>query len=226
LKRLLSIIVIALLVMFTVFQTGCPTATKPTPQKSTQGKPKATNQAPDRKPRAVKPVSAKLGRFFPLTKGSTWSYLGEGNEFASFSREVLFTRGNLAQIQEGNGGTVSAMVFRTTGTAVTRVLNFPETYDPVNLLGRKPNDSTVILKAPLRAGTKWKTPGGSREIVSVNEVVTTPAGTFRNCILVKIPGKESTVKEYFKEGVGMVKREFESGETRVSSTLEKYTIKK
>lgn len=60
--------------------------------------------------------------------------------------------------------------------------------------------------------------------MDVKAAVNTPAGKFENCDKVKIAGKESTIYEYFGEGVGMVKREFVSGETRVTSTLEKYNI--
>ena len=62
-----------------------------------------------------------MREYFPLTEGSTWQYLGEGNEFASFTREVLFAREDQAQIIENNGGTISASVFKTTDEEITRV---------------------------------------------------------------------------------------------------------
>lgn len=162
---------------------------------------------------------------FPLTKGSSWQYLGDGNEYASFTREVLYTKDNRAQITEDNGGTVSNAVFEISDSEITRVYFEGEAYDKYNVLEKQSEQTVVILKEPLKTGTKWETDKSAREIVDVNATVDTPAGKFENCIKVKISNEDSVMYEYFKEGVGMVKREFISGDTRVTSTLEKYSIK-
>ncbi|WP_258359862.1 hypothetical protein [Moorella sulfitireducens (nom. illeg.)] len=167
---------------------------------------------------------AKPGDFFPLSPGSWWHYQGEGNEYATFKREVLYTKGDRAQLKEDNGGTVSAAVFEITADAVTRIFFQGEQYENTNFLDREPREKVVILKAPLAAGTSWETPNGFREIVDVNATVATPAGEFAGCLKVKIEGTGSTIFEYYKEGVGMVKREFISGDTRVTSTLDSYKI--
>lgn len=169
--------------------------------------------------------AVSLRAFFPLSKGSTWQYLGEGNEFATFTRKVLFADGDRAQIAEDNGGTVSASVFKITDNEITRTFFRGEEYDGKNLLKEKDNDNLVILKAPLKSGTKWKTGEGEREIVDIAAVVDTPAGKFEGCIKVSIKQEHSTMYEYYKAGVGMVKREFESEGLKVTSTLEKYEIK-
>jgi phosphoenolpyruvate-protein kinase (PTS system EI component) len=61
--------------------------------------------------------------------------------------------------------------------------------------------------------------------VDINAALDTPAGRFENCVKVKITGQNSTIYEYYKEGVGLVRSEFLSGDTSVTSTLEKYNIK-
>ncbi|PKM89813.1 MAG: hypothetical protein CVU87_04165 [Firmicutes bacterium HGW-Firmicutes-12] len=122
----------------------------------------------------------KPSDFFPFTKGSTWQYKGEGNEYASFSREVVFTL--------------------------------------------ESNENLIVLKAPLEVGTKWEHSTETREIVDVNTTVDTPAGKFENCVVVKIIFPNSTLFEYFKDGVGMVKREFRSGDSQVTSILEKFSV--
>ncbi len=167
----------------------------------------------------------KPGDYFPLSRGSTWVYEGEGNEFASFTREVLFTSANRAQLMEDNGGTIMASVFTVSDSEVTRIITLPESYDGRYLLDEEPNDLTVILKSPLEVGTRWNTPNGEREIVATDATVETPAGTFKDCLKIRIAGTDSTLFEYFKEGVGMVKREFISGETRVTSALKSFSIK-
>lgn len=167
------------------------------------------------------------GDYFPLTRGSTWKYLGEGNEYASFNREVTHEKGNLSQTKTDNGGTVSAAVFETTDCAVTRVFFKGEEYDGKDFLETTPNDNTIILKAPLEVGTSWVDQSGVlREIVDVKATVYTPAGNFESCVKVKISNEHSTIYEYYKEGVGMIKSEFISGDTKVTSTLEKYNISK
>ncbi|MFY9473644.1 MAG: hypothetical protein WAQ00_08720, partial [Tepidanaerobacteraceae bacterium] len=98
-------------------------------------------------------------------------------------------------------------------------------YNETNFLDEEPNDNLVILKKPLKVGSKWETPQGSREIVEIDATVDTPAGKFEDCIKVRISMENSTSNEYFKRGVGMVKREFVSEGTTVTSTLEKYEIK-
>lgn len=168
---------------------------------------------------------ADLKDFFPLSSGSTWQYKGEGNEYASFTRKVLFVDGDRAQVSEDNGGTVSAAVFKATEDTILRTFFQGEEYNETNLLDRESNENLIILKAPLKAGTKWEVPGGVREIVETNATVDTPAGKFEECIKVSIKLENSVMNEYFKAGVGMVKREFESEGMKVTSTLEKYEIK-
>ena len=167
----------------------------------------------------------KLNVYFPLTKGSTWQYEGEGNEYATFNREVLFTKDNLAQLKEDNGGTVSASIYKMTDNTITRIFSQGEVYEAINLLERQPNDNTIILKTPLAVGTKWGNNNEVREIVDLNSTTTTPAGRFEKCIKVKITSQNSTTYEYFKDGAGMVKREFISEGSQISSSLKTFNIK-
>ena len=167
----------------------------------------------------------KPGDFFPLTQGSTWQYLGEGMEYASFTREVLYAEGNKAQTSENNGGTVSTSVYRITPDAVTVVYFQGEDYEPKNMLNAHENINLVLLKAPLQPGNKWTDDRFTREIVEVKVSVNTPAGKFDNCIKVKISNDYSTLYEYYKQGVGLVKREFQSENDKITSILANYSIK-
>lgn len=165
------------------------------------------------------------GDYFPATVGSTWTFAGHGNEYAAFTREVLYARGDKVQLQENNGGTISASVYQISDQAITRVFFQGEEYDEQDRLDAEPNESMVILKAPLQAGTTWETGAETRQIVRTDAEVETPAGKFTDCIEVEITGEYSQRREYFKEGVGLVKREFTSEGTQVISSLESYAIK-
>ena len=173
----------------------------------------------------AEPEELSLKDYFPLTEGSTWKYLGEGMEYASFSKEVLFVDGDRAQVSENNGGTVSASIFQFEEDEIVRTFFRGEEYDGDNLLDEEINDDLVLIKAPLEVDTKWETSNGTREIVETDAVVDTPAGEFKDCIKIEITSKHSVMYEYYKEGVGLVKREFLSEGMTVTSTLEEYNIK-
>jgi hypothetical protein len=173
----------------------------------------------------AEPDKLSLKNYFPLTGGSTWKYLGEGNEYASFSREVLFVDGDRSQVSEDNGGTVSASVFGFEEGQIVRTFFRGEEYDGNNLLDEEANDDLVLLKAPLEAGTKWETSNGVREIIGTGTEVDTPAGKFEDCIKIEITTEHSVMYEYYKEGIGLVKREFLTEGMNVTSTLKEYNIK-
>ncbi len=212
-----SKLILTSLVLLVVFSTGCTNTENPAPNPQEKPNPQEEEPQPPL-------VTQSLHDYFPLGEGSDWQYKGEGNEYASFTREVLFVEGDKAQIREDNGGTVSASVYETTENEIIRIFFQGEEYEETNFLNEESNDSLVILKMPLEVGTKWDEPNGTREIVEVDATVDTPAGTFENCIKVEIQGEYSTLFEYFKEGIGMVKREFVSEDATVTSTLESYTI--
>lgn len=173
-------------------------------------------------------VAVNPGDYFPSKPGSNWSYQGEGNEYASFTREVLFAAGDQSQFKEANGGTVSTSIYITSADSIKRVFFSGETYNPQNLLspGFTSNDSSVILKNPLTTGASWTSGNDTKKIVDSQVEVKTPAGTFSNCIKLEIKsqGSSSTVYEYYGKGVGLVKREFIDGSATITSTLKAYKI--
>lgn len=210
---------VLMLILICSFTTGCAKTHVSPPHQPLAEK-------TDRSPLKKQPPKAsvlKPGDYFPLMKGASWEYQGEGNEYASFSRKVLFTKENLAQISEDNGGTVSTSIFQTTPQSVTRVFFAGETYSVQNYLDSPPNEANVLLQAPIKVGTKWQTSLGTREIVDLHARVDTPSGTFSDCLKIKIPAADSTTFEYYKRAVGLVKREFISGEAKVTSALKKFS---
>ncbi len=170
----------------------------------------------------------RIGDYFPATAGSSWVYLGEGNEFAAFTREVLFTSGGQSQFKESNGGTVSTSIYDISADAVKRVYFSGETYDPQNLLskGFSSNENAIVLQAPVFISSSWTSGNDAKRIIDMNAQVMAPAGTFSNCIKIEIKsqGSSATVYEYYGKGVGLVKREFIDGSTSVTSTLRSYKI--
>ena len=191
-------------------------------------KPQTTPPTPNNPP-ATSPKKKALepGQFLPLSQGNYWYYQGQGMEYAAFNRKVLYTKDKFAQLSEDNGGTVITTIYETTPGALKRVYFEGESYNPPNMLekGFTANENIIILKAPISIGAKWDNKDGSREIVDVNASVDTPAGTFKPCLKIKITSDNSTVYEYYKKGLGLVKREFIVDETSITSSLEKYQVK-
>ncbi|NLL51576.1 MAG: GerMN domain-containing protein [Peptococcaceae bacterium] len=169
--------------------------------------------------------TSKPADYFPLTQGSTWQYLGDGNEYASFTREVLYAEGNKSQIKEDNGGTVSTSIYQISTDAVTRIYFTGEDYEPKNMLNQPGNQNITMLKGPIKPGTKWTAGSSTREIVDINAVVNTPAGKFDNCVKVKITEEFSTLYEYYKKDIGLIKREFVLENDKITSVLTNYSIK-
>ncbi|MEL7568091.1 MAG: hypothetical protein AAGU27_24890 [Dehalobacterium sp.] len=213
-------------IMMVIFITACNQTGKTNPEPEDNKSVLEENDSEKEISPPKDQITPDLSDYFPLSQGSTWQYLGEGNEYASFKREVIFAEGNRGQIKEDNGGTVSAVVFDVTDEAITRVFFQGESYENDNFLNAEPNDNLVILKAPLQVGTKWETDDSSREIVDLNASLDTPAGNFEKVLKMKITFPDSTMFEYYKDGVGMIKREYISGDFKVTSTLEKYEIRK
>ncbi|WP_366924904.1 hypothetical protein MFMK1_001567 [Metallumcola ferriviriculae] len=169
-----------------------------------------------------------LEDYFPLKKGSKWVYQGTGNEYASFSREVLFTKGSLAQALEINGGADVTKIYQVANDAVIEIFKQEEPSEPVNRLNEKINEQRIILKSPLSIGTKWNDGNSQLEIIDTAATIETPAGTFINCIKVKSTSSvdSSVMYQYYAKGIGMVEQDFVVGGEKISSSLESYHLVK
>ncbi len=185
--------------------------------------PAETNQDPSNQPGEG---IIKASDYFPAVPGSHWSYLGEGNEYASFTRKTLYEKGNLVQFTTDNGGTVTTTIFEIGKDYIKSVYFEGESYEPGNFLeqGFTPNDDTIVIKEPLAVGTTWKNENDSREIVSIDTTINTPAGNFDNCLKIKITTENSTMYDYYQEGTGLIKSEFLSEGNTITSTLEEFQI--
>jgi len=178
-------------------------------------------------PKQAQKIALKPGDYFPLKAGSTWTYQGAGNEYASFERQLEYVKNGFGQVREANGGTVNSSIYQTTDSAVTRVYTKGESYDNTNILeaGFSSNDNTVIIQGPLKKGDNWQNDDNiKREIASLTANVSTPAGDFKNCLHIKMYGPDYVINEYYAKGVGLIKREFISNGETISSTLESYRI--
>ncbi len=155
-----------------------------------------------------------LSLYFPLEADHCWAYAGEGIEFAEFTRNVQFKRGNRTQISEYDGGTRKMIIFQVFPESVVKTFSRAEVYENTNFLQEPPNQSVVVLKAPLAVGSAWEDAKERREIVGTTATVSVPAGTFRKVVVVKItPLSKETAgtyhrMEYYAAGTGLILQEF------------------
>lgn len=168
-----------------------------------------------------------LANYFPMQAGSYWEYEGEGNEYASYKRVVIFTKDNLYQTSFDNGGTVATEIFSVTPEAVNRSYFAGENYNPSNLLekGFEKTENKYLI-TPLAVGTKWQDGDTSKEITALDASVDTPAGKFENCIKVQYSSQaDAKTFRYYKEGVGLVMEEYIAQDYKIFSRLKKYGTK-
>ena len=166
---------------------------------------------------AVQGLSPAL--YFPVQPGLRWEYQGTGNEFATYTNQVVRAQGDLAQFRM-KSGTTTGSLFRVNNDAVTRLAR-KELAEDRNLLTLTPEENYVLLKAPVVPGTSLANGSETRSIMSIGGVVDVPAGSFQDVVKVEVttPGQTAKTYEYYARDIGLIRAEFGSGATRVVSDL-------
>lgn len=141
--------------------------------------------------------------YFPVTENTKYSYLGEGNEFASYTMYIDYINGNRFQTRTNNGGTETIRVYEFMDDRLVELYSRSETYFREDFTKREFKDGDVILKLPYT--------GELKQIV-------TQHGNF-DAIEVTTENNNSTSINYYAKDVGLVKSVFKNGNSEVSSTL-------
>lgn len=164
-----------------------------------------------------------IENYFPFDENVQYSYLGEGNEFASFDRYPQYIDGNRIQYIEKNSGTAHTFVLEYKDGKLTELYSRPETYFRENMMEKtSEGQGEILLKEPLEVGNSWENPSGTvSEITSVDFSVETPLDVF-SAIEVTNTHKDSITKSYYVKNIGLVKQEVIANDDSyiVSSTLE------
>lgn len=166
--------------------------------------------------------------FFPLSPGSWWIYHSEDSDQASYRQDVLYRQGNRAQIRVDNGAATQMKVYCVDRYAITLTYAADVRNDKTErCLDSPPNANRVLIKAPLKVGTKWISDGWLHEIVSVREQVVTPAGVFSDCLKIRAvsPDGTTSVDRYHKKGVGVVRTEYKTQDRTIVTNLVDFRVK-
>lgn len=217
LLRKISCIMTVLILAFSLSACGSKAETK-------KPKPSQTSQ----RQTVNKPAKENISAYYPLKVGNHWEYKGTGNEYAAYKEDVVFAEGNKYQVMTDNGGTRMAHRYEVSANQIVTTYREGEVYNDKNILAEPSNENIVILKRPITVGTSWTNGNNHYEITQTDATVAVPAGTFNNCVVVKVtnPQEKTYTLDYYKKGVGLVKTEFvaENGD-KIMSELEKYTLK-
>lgn len=178
--------------------------------------------------------------YYPLGEGRTWKYqVSVKKEFGTVG--VTLTVVNLAsrelkgkkvtpQRVQGQGPAGSYTGFEYIAEDENGVYSFA-VQGPDDVEPKTTSAPDYSLKKPVKVGNAWDTTldlGGGRSvpakaaIASIEEVVDVPAGTFKDCVRVRIVGtvKEATGHEaycWYAPSVGLVKSVYPTRSTQLES---------
>ena len=149
--------------------------------------------------------SPRVQDYYPITEDEKYSYVGAGNEYASYTVVTDYAAENKVQRRIDNGGTVRVEVVEVSDGKVSRVFGQPETYYRENFLEKESNLQEVLLMEPIVEGTSWELADGSvRTITGVSVPVETPSGDY-SAVAVETEGETGKTIDYYAKDVGLVK---------------------
>lgn len=155
-----------------------------------------------------------LAAYFPAQAGRNYQFRGEGNEFASFERELMYVKGPFLQLRDMSG-TSMAKIYKIEADQISLISSQAEFYEDKNLLldlNKETKIDEIILKKPLKKGMQWETNGRLKEITATDMIVEVPAGIFHDVITVKISylNQESNNFgfDYYAKNIGLIKSEY------------------
>ena len=186
------------------------------------------NAKPAPMPSAPTQAEESLIGFYPLKVGNLWEYEGEGMEYADFEQKVVYKEGNRYQINIQNSGTVMANIIEENRENLINTYKSGEIYDNEDLLDKGRNANIILLQTPIEKGNFWISEENYYEIMDTAVDLVVPAGSFENCIAVRMTFKDHTsnITYYYKRGIGLVQSEFrtDAGDL-VISRLKRYEFK-
>lgn len=155
---------------------------------------------------AVKENAGEMIKYFPNRRMT--KIFKNGSENEGFTHIVDKVKGGKVQIKQVDLLTRVVMVYDVSENDIRLVYTKEvgnNEYEDDYINGLIPNRDDIVIKAPIAVGTRWVDDDeGIYEIIKTDAVVQTPAGEF-DAIIVKYTNDDFTVKEYYAEGIGLIK---------------------
>lgn len=163
--------------------------------------------------------ASTLQLFFKETKTSA-TFVGDGNEFASFSEETIWLTDHIVQTSIDNGSVFIYSIFRITDEAIELVYEgVTEPKMTIEEITKLPVIE-LYLALPIEQGTSF----GGWTITDVDATVDTPFKPFTNVIEVMKETDDSKSYRYFVPEFGLIKQveslDMDENLIEISSTLE------
>ncbi|SIR09621.1 S-layer homology domain-containing protein [Domibacillus enclensis] len=154
-----------------------------------------------------------------LANGQTASFLGEGNEFASYTTHTVWHDSRHVTVYEDNSGTVMARTFRLEDHQVVVIREEGEQYEdfepaPGELDALAPLH--IYLKEPLEEGASFE----GWTIIDDEAILISPLRAFNQVIVLERMENGAVIRSYFAERYGEVKRELLMDDFMVTSEIE------
>lgn len=155
------------------------------------------------------------------------NFLGDGNEFASYTEKTNWLNEQFVGTIVDNGGVSLMTIYKITEDAIEIIFKEPIDFDtPFPTIEELEHLQPVetYLATPIQKGTSF----GQWKIVETNTTVETPYKTFKKAIVLEEKGENYVNRKYFVEGLGEIKTESimdtNQGETyTVTSALQSIT---
>ncbi|HSO57850.1 MAG TPA: hypothetical protein VLQ66_06400 [Paenisporosarcina sp.] len=171
----------------------------------------------------TEPELIQFSSYF-MQDGATATYLGDGNEYASYQARTQWHNDNTVSIYEDNGGTTLLRTYRISDESIDLIQEQGEFYDEFNPTDEELQELPILstfLKLPLEAGEVFD----DWEIISSDQTLETPYQLFEQVIVLEKTDDTGAIqRKYIVEQYGEIKREFimleEDTEFIVTSTLE------
>ena len=182
---------------------------------------------------ASEPVApAALEDYFPIKENAVFEYVSEENEYLNYHVFNSFIEGNKIQQSFISPNSRTDSVLEVSPGEVKLYVNVLGNYFIENLIAAEPTDDSIVLKGPVKVGTKWSSPTiGDSEITSLAAPVSTPYGDFEALEVTTEAARqgEDTVnyyvtKDYYVKGIGLVKTVIANAEgLETTVSLNKYS---
>ncbi|WP_019415482.1 hypothetical protein [Paenisporosarcina sp. TG20] len=192
-------------------------------QEENSKEPDEVVEEPDQSEEGSNQEEVELSSFF-MSDGTVASYLGEGNEYASYKSRTQWHNENTVSIYEDNGGTTLLRTYRISNNSIDLIKEEGEYYEEFNPtddeLKNLPKLST-FLQFPIKQGETFD----DWLFAEVDLTIDTPYQRFEHVIMLEKTNESNTIqRKYIVKEYGEIKREFimteDDNEFTVTSTLE------
>lgn len=207
-----KLIIIFMFIIMVMFLASCSNAEN-----------NGTNSPPDEDSddSVIESTELSINDYFPFTENTKYEYVGDGNEYATYSVFTDYITDTRIQTRTNNGGTEIVKVLENKNGQLKVLLDRAETYFREDFTYTKSSGGEVLIKEPIKVGNSWSNGEDIKtSITNLDVDITIPLGTFK-ALEVTTEGKDYKITDYYAKDIGLIKTVNTGNGYEVSSTLTK-----